>query len=78
MGSDAEASIERLCRDLASGLSGPIVNSGDVPADKQAGALVELEVSAVTATEISFRYPTGAAKGGAGLGSKQPPKKGKH
>jgi CRISPR-associated protein Cmr6 len=50
------------------GLSGPIVNSSEVPGDLQAGAHVQLLVQAVTPRDISFRYPTAATA---------PPKKGK-
>ncbi len=42
----------------ASGLSGPIQNTADVPVDKQVGEKLSLIVASVTAREIAFRYPT--------------------
>lgn len=43
-----------------SGLSGPIQNSGSVPADKHAGDKLKLIVASVSDREIAFRYPTPA------------------
>jgi CRISPR-associated protein Cmr6 len=43
-----------------SGLSGPIQNTGDVPADKRAGDSLELIVAFVKEREIAFLYPTPA------------------
>ena len=44
----------------ASGLSGPIVNTGDVPAEKNPGDRLRLKVNSANQREISFRYPTPA------------------
>ncbi|GIW97296.1 MAG: hypothetical protein KatS3mg111_0629 [Pirellulaceae bacterium] len=43
-------------RHPASGLEGPIVNSGDCPADWEPGAEVELTVQSANAQQISYRY----------------------
>lgn len=40
-----------------SGLSGPIINSGDVPATAKPGDRLGLVVASVTAREIAFRFP---------------------
>jgi|SRR5579885_341044 CRISPR-associated protein Cmr6 len=40
-----------------SGLSGPIQNSAEVPADKKAGDQLKLVVAFANAREIAFRYP---------------------
>jgi CRISPR-associated protein Cmr6 len=45
----------------ASGLSGPIQNSRDVPADKNAGDTLQLIVAIANDRELAFRYPTPAA-----------------
>jgi len=47
-------------RHAPSGLSGPIQNSGDVPADRNAGDVLELIVASATERGIDFRYPTPA------------------
>jgi CRISPR-associated protein Cmr6 len=52
-----------------SGLSGPIVNTGDVPAEKNPGDLVRLKVHSVNQREISFRYPTPADEARANMPS---------
>jgi len=44
----------------ASGMSGPIQNSADVPADARPGDTVDLIVMSVDRHEIGFRYPTPA------------------
>lgn len=46
-----------------SGLAGPVQNTGDVPATAKAGDRLTLVVASVTAREIAFRFPTGAAAG---------------
>jgi CRISPR-associated protein Cmr6 len=43
-----------------SGLSGPIVNTGDVPAERNAGDGLRLIVQSANQREISFKYPTPA------------------
>ncbi len=43
-----------------SGLSGPVQNTGDVPADKNAGDKVTLIVASSNEREIAFRFPTAA------------------
>ncbi|MBX6330500.1 MAG: type III-B CRISPR module RAMP protein Cmr6 [Gemmatimonadaceae bacterium] len=43
-----------------SGLSGPIHNSGDVPAEKKAGDRLTLEVASVTTQQMAFRFPSAA------------------
>jgi hypothetical protein len=57
-------------RHCATGLAGPIVNTADVPADRQAGMKLPLIVAAVTAASITFRYPTAADE------ARKPPKQG--
>lgn len=47
-------------RHQATGLAGPIQNTGDVPADKKARDVVTLIVATVGAQEMHFRYPTPA------------------
>lgn len=47
-------------RHQATGLAGPIQNSGDVPAEKKARDVITLIVAAVSAHEMHFRYPTPA------------------
>lgn len=47
-------------RHQPSDLSGPIQNSGDVPADKKAGDTLNLIVASANQREIAFRYPTPA------------------
>jgi CRISPR-associated protein Cmr6 len=44
----------------ASGVSGPIQNSGDMPADKNVGDTLKLIVAIANEREIAFRYPTPA------------------
>ncbi len=56
-----------------SGLSGPIHNTAEVPADKKAGDQVKLVVASANAHEIAFRYPTPADQARA----QQAPKKGR-
>ncbi len=60
-------------RHEASGLSGPVQNSGDVPADMAPGQRVQLVVASVSAREIAFRYPTAppAARTGQGDATKK-------
>jgi CRISPR-associated protein Cmr6 len=43
-----------------SGLSGPIVNTGDIPAERNAGDGLRLMVQSANQREISFKYPTPA------------------
>jgi len=43
-----------------SGLTGPIQNSADVPADRKAGDKLTLIVASANPREIAFRYPTAA------------------
>jgi CRISPR-associated protein Cmr6 len=43
---------------IATGLSGPIQNTSDVPGDKKAGDTVTLIVASANEREIAFRYPT--------------------
>ena len=45
-------------RHEASGLSGPIQNSRDVPSSRKPGDRVTLVVSSVSAQEVAFRFPT--------------------
>ncbi len=45
---------------VASGLSGPIQNTTDVPADESAGNALKLIVAFANPREIAFRYPTEA------------------
>jgi CRISPR-associated protein Cmr6 len=47
-------------RHLATGISGPVQNSGDVPADKKAGDRVMLIVHSANPKEITFKYPSEA------------------
>ena len=47
-------------RHLASGISGPIQNSGDVPSDKKPGDRLPLIVQSANPREIAFKYPTEA------------------
>ncbi|MBA2226669.1 type III-B CRISPR module RAMP protein Cmr6 [Thermogemmata fonticola] len=47
-------------RHVTSNISGPIVNSGEVPADKKAGDIVPLIVQSANEREIAFRWPTAA------------------
>jgi CRISPR-associated protein Cmr6 len=47
-------------RHPGTGLSGPIVNSADVPADRNAGDRVTLIVASVSSQGMSFRWPTAA------------------
>ena len=42
------------------GLSGPIVNTAEVPADKTPGEKVTLIVASVSAQQMTFRWPTAA------------------
>jgi CRISPR-associated protein Cmr6 len=44
-----------------SGLTGPVQNTGDVPATAKVGDRLTLVVASVTAREIAFRFPSGAA-----------------
>jgi CRISPR-associated protein Cmr6 len=44
----------------ATGISGPVQNSNDVPGDKKAGDTVTLIVASANEKEIAFRYPTAA------------------
>ncbi|NLF69584.1 MAG: type III-B CRISPR module RAMP protein Cmr6 [Candidatus Anammoximicrobium sp.] len=44
----------------ASGLTGPIQNSADVPAEKMPGDIVSLLVAYASPQQIAFRYPTPA------------------
>jgi CRISPR-associated protein Cmr6 len=60
-------------RHLATGLSGPIVNSADVPAEQKPTEKVTLVVASVSGQQMSFRWPTAAelaaptkSSGGAG------------
>jgi CRISPR-associated protein Cmr6 len=46
----------------ATGISGPIQNSADVPSDKKPGDIVTLIVKNATEGEIGFRYPTDTDK----------------
>jgi hypothetical protein len=41
---------------LATGLTGPIVNSDAVPSDREPGETIKLVINAVTRREASFRY----------------------
>lgn len=45
---------------VASGIAGPIQNSGDVPGDKKAGDRLPLIVQSANPKEIAFKYPTEA------------------
>ncbi|RMG32143.1 MAG: hypothetical protein D6725_18275 [Planctomycetota bacterium] len=45
-------------RHIATGISGPIQNSADVPADAKPGDRVQLIVQYARPNEIAFRYPT--------------------
>jgi CRISPR-associated protein Cmr6 len=47
-------------RHVTSNISGPIVNSGEVPADKKVGDTVTLIVQSANEREIAFRWPTAA------------------
>lgn len=47
-------------RHVASGMTGPIVNSPDVPGDQQPNVEVPLIVASVNTQAISFRFPTAA------------------
>ena len=47
-------------RHAASGISGPIQNSQDVPGDKKAGETLTLIVASASEREIAFRCPTAA------------------
>ena len=47
-------------RHEASGLSGPIQNTTDVPADEKAGDTLKLIVASANDRELAFRYPTAA------------------
>lgn len=44
-------------RHPGTGLSGPIVNTAEVPADKQVGDNVQLVVASVSQAQIDFRWP---------------------
>jgi CRISPR type III-B/RAMP module RAMP protein Cmr6 len=43
---------------IATGISGPIQNTGDVPSDAQPGITLSLIVASAKPNEIAFRYPT--------------------
>lgn len=47
---------------IATGISGPIQNSGDVPSDLESGTALPLIVASAKPTEIAFRYPTESEK----------------
>ncbi len=44
-----------------SGLTGPVQDTGNVPASAKAGDRLTLVVASITAREIAFRFPTGTA-----------------
>jgi len=50
----------RKARHSASGLTGPIQNSADVPTDKKPGDVMSLLVAYASPQQIAFRYPTPA------------------
>lgn len=58
-------------RHIATGITGPIQNSNEVPGDKNAGERVILIVTSANEREIAFRYPTAADE----QKTKQPPPK---
>ncbi|MCI0457634.1 MAG: type III-B CRISPR module RAMP protein Cmr1 [Gemmataceae bacterium] len=63
---------------VATGIAGPIQNSGDVPGDKKPGETVSLIVQSANEREIAFRYPTaGDEQKPKQPGSKQPPRGGR-
>ncbi|WP_437207034.1 type III-B CRISPR module RAMP protein Cmr6 [Planctomicrobium sp. SH664] len=47
-------------RHVATGISGPVQNTNEVPLDKQAGDTLSLIVASAKPSEIAFRYPTDA------------------
>jgi CRISPR-associated protein Cmr6 len=62
----------------ATGISGPLQNSNDVPGDKKAGDTVTLIVASANEKEIAFRYPTAAdEQKPKQSGGKRPPRGGR-
>ncbi|HVA63079.1 MAG TPA: type III-B CRISPR module RAMP protein Cmr6 [Terriglobales bacterium] len=62
-------------RHEASGLSGPVQNSGDVPQEKKPGDHITLIVASVNSREIAFRHSANSTvvrRGGKGKGSGSP------
>lgn len=73
-------------RHVATGITGPIQNSDDVPDEKKPGETVPLIVQSANEREIAFRYPTAAdeqraqkpqGKPKGGPGGKPPPRGGR-